>query len=234
MTKRAIISKKSCEGTSALEIIIVVVIFGVVLFALFGVFSSGDASAGYLSAVTTHQGRSRQVIEKLSRELIDARVLGLAAPPGLPTIDFQIPVDADADGDVMTDDGLIEWGAPEVAGPTLGSFVRLAFEQSGTLSEPADGFDYNRDGDQLDIFRLGRIVRTTQGGFRTQLGDIDVVVDQADPTADLDGDGQGDPLFSFNGVAEIDLRLFTVNRNIDGPPRIESFDSRINLRNPQF
>lgn len=221
-------------GYTAFELVIVIAIFGLVLFALGGLLNTGGASANFLAATATHQGRCRAMVEKVSRELMTARLVALADSPDEPRLDFQTPVDWDADGDQLDPDMLIEWGVDEEAGAVLGAFAVLSFVPYDRADEIADRIDYNDDGDQLDVFRVGRLVRRTAGGLRTAFGDLNLLVNDADPQGDVDGDGNPDPMFTFDGTQTVGIQIFALNTDVAGEPRFERFQTQLTLRNPQF
>ncbi len=220
-------------GYTMIELAIVGAIFSLVLFVLAGMFTTGDATASYLATTAVHQGRGRSMIESMGREIQGSRLIDLALPPDLPSLEFQTPVDWDLDGDRLDDNNLIEWGCDEEVGPVLGSSITYAFEPYGQLAELVDGVDYNGDGDRADLFRIGRIIRTTTGGRRISFGDLDVLLNRLEPDGDIDGDGEDDPLFVLDN-GSLMIRAFALNQNVDGQPRIETFTSQVNLRNPQF
>jgi len=172
--------------------------------------------------------RSRRALDEITEDLALSNALSLeTGADGTPTLTFTLPVDvgedandnhvldsgedADADGildrtdgDVISDAGEAEWGCEEADGPRLdlpGSphRIQLAFVRKAILEESDVGADLNGDGDAVDSFSLGSIVRTTSGGLTRSLGGGAFLVARADSNGDRDGDGAADPLLRLGG-----------------------------------
>ena len=211
------------SGFTILELIVTSGVLGIVLFSVGSAVTTSlsffEFTTGYGLATET----SRRVVEELENDLLSARVLEFGVDGnGQPTVTYLVPVDVGedtngngildpgedtngtgtldfTDGDVSDPDGTTQWGAVEEDRPYLempGNMHRtiLSFERLGTVSEAEVDEDLNRDGDLSDRFARGNLVRETTGGFRRELGAGQILVGET-PDADLDGNGDPDPLF---------------------------------------
>lgn len=165
----------------------------------------------------TWKGNKRLSVQRqelaLSRRLRDelrvANVTDVAAD-GL-SITYQHALDLSGSGSLVDPSGVIMWGANEQNGPIVGNSYTIRFVQSATILESGPGVDLNSDGDFADTFRLGHLERVTSQGRVRRLSGPVVLIDASDPQADLDNDGQPDPLFAWQEGDPVTLRTLTLH-----------------------
>ena len=212
-------------GFTVIELVVALVILVVLLVAVGSVTRSVTQAVGSELIDLDAQEMGESTTNSVGRNLTMARIL--AVQPGAPSVNFVIPVDvgeddngnltldpgedADddnvldlSDGDFTAPDGTVQWGAVENGGPRLdmpGSphQISLQFVADAIIDEDAEGYDLNGDGDLEDIFQRGHILYTTTDGLTEQYGRGAIVLQTANPQADLNNDGIADPLFSIEG-----------------------------------
>ena len=221
--------RRQCAGFSLLDLMVTMLLISIVALSLGSL--SISTTRFYAQALGRDEllDRTRRVVDEISRELFDARVLSIGDLGDENQIVLVVPVDVgedsndngllDAgededgdgvldltDGDVTTAGGTIQWGCMEVGGARLdlpGSEHRVTytFVAQAVVDESAIGADLNLDGDTSDTFEVGSVTRTTSNGAIRFLGSQSVVMGSPDGPADLNGDGVPDPLFSVTGEA---------------------------------
>lgn len=135
--------------------------------------------------------------------------------------------------------GALVRDAQGVLSPSNTAHTQLRFRAQGTLSESERFVDLNRDGDQLDVFELGQLVKSSfanpgdvQSNIEVPLGPRMVLQEREAYGSDLDGDGFEDPLFLWDPLrSRLSLRLFVVGDDPKGRPAVRRVQSSIYLRN---
>jgi type II secretory pathway pseudopilin PulG len=160
---------------------------------------------------------------------------------------YRVPVDLDG-GVGMPDylDGLEPaWGAITRSGPdgalapNGSGWCAISYEPNSEITEVEFGSDINKDGDESDIFEIGRLVKHTWDTLdplvpvhRQALGPSCILQERDAPGADLNGDGYEDPLFLWDADTRIlSVRLFLFARGLPDQPTIRIIDVRVFLRN---
>ena len=93
----------------------------------------------------------------------------------------------------------VENGGPRLDTPGAPHQISLQFVADATIDENTEGYDLNGDGDEDDVFQRGHILYSTTGGVTEQYGRGSIVLQTANPLADLNNDGIADPLFFIEG-----------------------------------
>ena len=160
---------------------------------------------------------------------------------------YRVPVDLD--GDVGMPDYLngLEpaWGAITRSGvdgaltPNGTGWCAIVFEASSEVNEAELNDDINQDGDEVDVFEIGRLVKLTWDTIdplipvhRQALGPACILQERDAPAADLDGDGYEDPLFLWDADTRVlNVRLFLLARGLPDQPTIRRIEVCVFLRN---
>jgi len=168
-------------GFTLLEAVIVAVIFSALVVSIYETVSVGQKASTEMTGRAQFEGAAREASQRLQREFYRARVVSVEAPPAAPAVVYQLPVDADGDGDTTDDFEQIEWGSPEPGNDQLGGQLRIEWRFDRLVSEAADSADYNLDGDRTDSFQLGRLFRVSAGGQELPIGPSALAVTSPTP-----------------------------------------------------
>jgi hypothetical protein len=163
------------------------------LVALTSTSAEGTRSIG--SNLQTIRG-GVDALAALRHDLNRARVVSVCADGT--SLTYRLPVPAGIGQATLDDAGEVIWGVSDTTGITVGGTVTLAFVPERTLRESESGADVNGDGDQTDVFDVGRISRTSSTGARLALPRLDVLLANGNRGGDIDGDGTADPLFGLS------------------------------------
>lgn len=203
-------------GFTIIELTIVLAILAPVL----GIVLSGLSTVVVTSVDATVQVEAQTRVifttKKLRKDLTRAQIESIT-PDGL-SITFKHPLDLTGTGSLVDPAGNVQWGAVEATGPDVASSYTFSFVQDATVQEATLQKDLNGDGDMTDTFQLGHLQRSTTLGQAQSISASVYMVDAANPTGDLDGDGLPDPLFSWNIGDPVTINLLT---------RIPRRDSRL-------
>ena len=131
---------------------------------------------------------------------------------------FRIPVDPGGGNDFFDADGFLQWGAIVEGNVLTSGYSALYFEPTDRIDEAQALADLNRDGDQDDLFDLGRLRLCTWDAANPDQTLLDVVIsrpnllqDACDWVADVDGDGFEDPMFLWDPESgQLRVRLFAL------------------------
>ncbi|MHC5036955.1 MAG: PilW family protein [Planctomycetota bacterium] len=168
--------KAGKTGFTLMEVMVSVSIFSFIMIAVAMVYITGTRAyrQGVFMAQMRLQGTKTLTV--ITRELIDCRIMD--GENYLDYVTYQKPTPRqNALGelrfvDTATRDPFWGDGETEIDGgaiPHVGNLLRLQFVPVATLNEGLDGVDYNRDGDQLDIYERGHIVRIVLDMNRVEL-----------------------------------------------------------------
>lgn len=219
-------------GFTLLEAIIVAVIFSALVVSIYETVTVGQNASTELTGRAQFESGAREASQRLQREFYRARVVAVDAPPAAPAIAYQLPVDADGDGDTTDASEQIEWGSPEPGDDQAGTQLRIEWRLDRVVSESDDESDYNGDGDRADTFQVGRLFRVSAGGQELPIGPSALAVSAPEPGGDLTGDGTPDPLFAWDGsVLAIDM-FFLNDDPKRGGPDVFRQTTRVTPRNP--
>jgi hypothetical protein len=142
-----------------------------------------------------------QMLERVLDALRGGRVVAMSESPDAPAI----TVNRLKEGVVLEDfedDEKVPWEA---------NTVTIRFRQTDSICEGDEGVDLNWDDDQDDDFALG-LLEVVEGGTArpiTQRAQVMLAMPGFDK--DLDGDGNGDPLFTREG-RNVTVRIQLVSR----------------------
>jgi len=195
------------NGFTLIEVALVTAILApVVGIVLSGTSAIVDTSVGAAIQVSAQQQvifTTKRLREELQKAQIDS-----VSPDGL-TVVYQKALDMTGSGIAVGPDGAIRWGAIEATGPVAGNTYTMSFVQDAAISEATVQLDLNSDGDTVDTFRRGHLQRLTSGGGATEVSPSMFMIDAADPSGDLNGDGAPDPLFNFGPGRSLEVRMLT-------------------------
>ena len=116
------------KGFTLLEILVVVVIFFIIIGAIFGVMVSGRKTFDVGSVQIEVAQEARRGLDYMSRELRQSRIIST----GTGTVTFQIPVNADGSGNIT-------WGDGQTSGNQIGYSVGNFNKPNQLIRELLDG-----------------------------------------------------------------------------------------------
>lgn len=148
------------RGVSLLELVIASSILAMVIGITLTVLMTGQTAYNRQSTLADCQARCRLFLDRIAEDIAGANGGTISVLNAHSEIRFQVPVDWDSDGDVLSPVNGIEYGAISGTVQTLGRFIRYRFIQEGpVLSEAADRIDYNVDNILANSYVRGRIDR---------------------------------------------------------------------------
>lgn len=151
---------------------------------------------------------------------------------------YRVPVDPAGGTNFLTPTG-VRWGAPIGGRPTEDGRACIYFEPVAVIREVDRNFDFNRDGDLLDTFDLGRIRQRAWDAVDGDNASSDVplcppmVLQERDAWgADLDNDGFEDPMFLWTPQSgRLRIRVFALVGTINGAEVVKRYETLLHLRN---
>jgi len=164
-------------------------------------------------------------------------------------VGFSYRVPVDPDGSVGLPDYLDgldpAWGAVTRSGPdgalapSTTGWCAIIYEAREELTEVELHADLNSDGDEVDVFELGRLLKVTWDTedptipiHSQALGATCILQERNAPAADIDGDGYEDPLFLWDADTRIlSMRMFVLALGLPDRPTLRRVEARIFLRN---
>ena len=137
---------------------------------------------------------------------------------------YRVPVDPTGGNNVMEGDDL-HWGATTpISGPTEDGWMALYYEPKTEYDESVERHDLNGDGDELDVFDIGQIRRTswdTTDPTREEdvaMGPSAVLQERCNWGGDLDNDGFDDPIFLWDPATRLlHIRLWVMGTAREAP-----------------
>ncbi len=187
-------SSRTHRGFSAVE----VVISAAILLTVYATIARGFASSGGASQFVGANlqvaltGTVRRIAAELERGELDAQAADGAS------LAYQFPVDPDGDGSFFDATGAVQWGMEVGGADVAGARATVAFVTDQVLDEAALGADVNGDGDQVDRFDRGHLVRSLPDGSSVSLTGAWILQPTGAHGGDVTGDLVPDPIFSTN------------------------------------
>lgn len=202
------------KGFTLVELMMATAVMGIILGSIALSLKQGNDQMLYELPRSGIEMSMGIAFDRVERVLRSARITAVAADGS--SVDFQVPVDHDADGDVIDGNFNCEWGVVKSVGQggtqMLGAtgtilFVRRA--DGAVLSEPALNTNININTeaarDENDVFDLGGLVFTCDddgdgaADWRNRLAGGFILQPSGTGTEnwgkDVDGDGTADPIF---------------------------------------
>lgn len=169
------------------------------------------------------EGSADRILKALVAEVRTGRVVATSANNVAPWIDIHPPRTGIALAEIDKE-GTVPWDQAVTH--------RLAFRETGTLTESDANTDLNHDGDKDDEFALGIVELTTAQGTRPVTNRGRVILGLPNYREDLDGDGTEDPLFKIENRRFM-VRMFLVRKNEKGHYHQTHLTHSVYLRNTQ-
>lgn len=151
---------------------------------------------------------------------------------------FRVPTDP-AGGNQYFAGAEVTWGATVNGTPLATGGCAFYFEPMATVSEAAQNYDCNLDGDRLDVFDLGRLRWRTWDGADGAVRATDVALcgpmilqEQCNWGGDMNNDGFDDPMFLWlPDRSTLRIRLTALIGATGNRPVVRRLDSALFLRN---
>jgi hypothetical protein len=212
-----------------IEVMISMVILAVIMIATLTFMTTLAEGAGLVNQIADIEREGNEIIDRMAESLRTANVQALATA-GDDNVSFQVPVDQNNDGDVLGTDLSVQWGGRnEDDTVSLGGSMGFQFVQTGQFSESARNIDLDLDGSTSTTFDLGHIEIVYASGFTQRICGDNIVLVQGDHLADIDGDGDSDPIFWQDGTT-IETTLF-LTRADEAEPMLVKVTTAVLLRN---
>lgn len=101
------------SGFTFIEVMITLLVFSIISLTLWAVLSTGKHSWHRGVTQIELQQETRKAMDRITKELRQSGSTHMAISGAGTVLTFQVPVDWDNDGDIVDDDGNIEWGADD-------------------------------------------------------------------------------------------------------------------------
>ena len=152
---------------------------------------------------------------------------------------YRLPVDPSGGEDYFDDAGDVQWGVDVDGVVTLDGRACFYFSPVAVIQEAARGADLNGDGDQVDSFDLGQIMKRvwnsslgSTSGFDVALCPPMILQEVCNWGSDLDGDASNDPIFLWEPkTSRLRIRLFLLDGSRNGTPVVRTSEVSYFLRN---
>jgi prepilin-type N-terminal cleavage/methylation domain-containing protein len=144
--------RKGNAGFNLVELMVVLLLFAIIVLAIFGVLLVGRQSWKTGETQLELQQESRRAMEKIVNELRQSGQISIDPGPVTP-IAFQIPEDTDSDGDVIDGSGNVEWGGQITyswAG-TGSPLIRVSGGVTTILANKVQNIQFTRNADVIEI-----------------------------------------------------------------------------------
>jgi len=220
-------------GFTVVEMLVSITVLVLVIAGVTRLFLDTKNLARATTADLEVAERVRVGLDRIEAEWLACELVALGFDAGgWPRIVYRLPVDVGedlngngildvgedangnglldlSDGSVVDASGAIEWGClengvPRLDRPGAPHRVTLQYVQTGMFLEADSGTDVNGDGDTVDQFYRGSLVRSTSGGDTLTIAANSVLAPFPDPFGDFDGDGSADPIFELLGEPFVD------------------------------
>lgn len=190
------------RGITLLEVVFAATAMVIVIGSGYSLVGAMSGSAGQLLKNFEGTRSSVEEARQIRRSLSRARVTSVSEDGS--SLTYSVLVKGPGDS-VLNADGTLNWGIADVSGGS----ATMEYVVQGELSEKECKTDLNLDGDKKDVFDVGRIVVTTDGGARIDVRGKPILTQKGVPDGDVDGDGQSDPIFQLlpNGIVQ--MRVFS-------------------------
>ncbi len=177
--KRLWDKKKDERGFTLMELTFSVALFSILGLVLFGILNASN-QIFYATDIYAHQNDgAMQVLRSIGKELSETSSLvspsHFAVTGGIDSSDvvtFQVPVDYDNDGDVVTSsmNPAVEWGSYDEVGQTsdgdLGGYIRYQLENSPNEAEGNRLVRQVLDSSHNEVAGLEKILATNVDDFQ--------------------------------------------------------------------
>lgn len=196
------------RGHTILELMVALALAAPVMLMIWSGSSSVVTASGVAVSSAASEASLRATIRNVRRAVAAGRVLHVASD-GLSLV-YQQPLRLPGEATAVREDGSVRWGEAADGAAVAGGVSVLTFVEDDQLVEGDLGRDLNEDGDLEDAFLRGHIETLLPGGRPRILSPPVVLVDADASPADLDGDGETDPLFQWNGESLLTVKLLTL------------------------
>ena len=151
---------------------------------------------------------------------------------------YRLPTDPGGGHDYLAA-GTLQWGAAVGGQPRLDGWAAVYFVARRSVREADLKLDINHDGDLLDTFDVGQIVKRTwstaapaSAPTERALCPTVVLQEQSHWGRDLDGDGFDDPMFLWDPLTRrLHVRLFVLGEGSTSRASVRKVESLVYLRN---
>ncbi len=223
--------KTTSYGFTLIEVMISVVVLVLLMAGVFQILANSQTNYDMSRATGYSESQWRNTIDDLNRELIFAKIDSLSAT--YTALQYKLPVDWDNDNDVTDATGVMEYGYantnPGAAnGPRLNWYAVIDFVPTKVLLEPQAtfatslpieryNFDLNKDGDMVDVFYSGQLVRYIYAsaadlplvGGTNPVSSLpiadNVILNAFNLAGDVNGDGTVDKLFRLLDSSKVEV-----------------------------
>jgi len=134
------------RGFTLVELMVTMLIFSIIIATMFGVLSVGRQSWYTGSTQVDLQQETRKAMGRMVKELRKTGSDHVTIDNGGARITFQVPVDWDSDGDVVDNNGDVEWGAEANLDGSLQYYLNSS--NRGLLRRVLDGYP---NGNQVGV-----------------------------------------------------------------------------------
>ena len=227
----------SAGGFTLIELMIVVAVFAFIVIAILSLLKTANDNLQVDIPSGALENDARRLVEQIERMVLSSNSTQVTVSSDGTSMQFMVPVDYDADGDVLDNSFEIELGGFEEGVPTLGHWMRYRFVQNGApndvYAEGATGninVNVGKDFVRDDSYAMGSIVFDTQGGWTLPWGAGMVCLNAGDRDGDVDGDGVADRLFTLSG-STLTINIWMMRIVGDNEPIMVNARSSIQLRN---
>jgi prepilin-type N-terminal cleavage/methylation domain-containing protein len=190
---------KSSAGFTLLEVIIVMFILTIMLGGAMYIILSGQDTFDEGSMTSFLESQASRLMDVLKDDISEGLIITASVPAianSYASLTLQVPVLVGGSyWNPVT--GAVNWGAEG----NQDWYITYAFSYVRTISEAADGLDYNRDGDISDSFDIGDLVKEiyNPGGVLQQSVKLcsDIMTVAGTRYADINNDGNQDRIFTY-------------------------------------
>ena len=192
-------------------------------------------SQGFATAELSRTAVAARFNAAMDRVLRDLAIGRVDEPVDSGTrVRYMLPIDHDDDGVMYDSKGEVTWGFPVNGTPTISAAGWFQYVVDQSLDEQDIQFDVNLDGDQDDVFDVGHLEQVLPGAGNVRITGSWILQLAGNPGADLDDDGDLDPMFSVTETTRAKLfrvQFFGLHRLPDGGWERSDFDSSVRLYN---
>lgn len=202
------------NGFTLIEVLIAAAILSLMLAGVMTVLLVGQDSFNQGTITVYLESEATRILDWLTMDLPECRIESSPTDGNNHTsMTIQIPVEVG--GAYWDAAGNIYWGASGNQGWT----ITYQFSSLETLDETVTQKDYNRDGDILDKFERGKMMKIIKDATDVTQESIDmgrnILVVFGDWDGDVDSDGVNDPIFlrlnSFNNEDIVNGNRIRIN-----------------------
>lgn len=190
---------KSNAGFTLLEVIIVMFILTIMLGGAMYIIFSGQEVFDEGSMTSFLESQASRLMDAIKDDISEGLVITASVPTtsnNYASLTLKVPVLVSGSyWDAVT--GVVNWGAEG----NVNWYITYAFSYVMTISEAADGLDYNQDGDLADSFDIGDLVKEVYNGGGNLIQSVkmcsDIITVAGTRYADINNDGNADRIFTY-------------------------------------